>query len=79
MGLCMTVLIDAEVTWFTKNNSLIEDGQRYTGAAMISNTETIWAGISGQKADLETLTRVLELRKDKRHIVCQPLLSLISV
>ena len=79
MGLCMTVLIDAEVTWFTKNNSFIQDEQRYTGAAMISNTETIWAGISGQKADLETLTRVLELRKDKRHIVCQPLLSLISV
>ena len=35
--------MDAELTWFTNDNSFIQDRQRYTGAGVISNTEIIWA------------------------------------
>ena len=72
MGFCMTAQMDAEVTWFTNGNSLIQDRHRYAGAAVVSNTEIIWAepllaGMSAQKAELAALTKALELRKDKRH------------
>jgi hypothetical protein len=50
-----TPLMDAELTWFTNDNSFIQDRQRYTGAGVISNTEIIWmeplpARMSAQKA-----------------------------
>lgn len=43
MGFCMTAQMDAEVTWFTNGNCLIQDGQRYAGAVMVSDTKIIWA------------------------------------
>jgi ribonuclease HI len=72
MGPCMISRKDAEVTWFTNGNSLIQDGQRYAGAVVDSNTKIIWAelileGTSDQKAELAALTKAIELRKDKRH------------
>jgi hypothetical protein len=70
MGRCMTVQMVVEVTWFTNDNSLIWDGQKYGRAVVVSNTEIIWAepllaGMSAQKAEMVALTKVL--RKDKRH------------
>ena len=72
MDLFMTAWMDAEVTWFTNDNTLIQDGKRYARASVVSNTEIIWAelllaGMSAQKPELTALTKVLELRKDKRH------------
>ena len=72
MGRCMTVQMVVEVTWFTNDNSLIWDGQKYARAVVVSNTEIIWAepllaGMSAQKGELAALTKALELRKDKRH------------
>ena len=68
----MTAQMDAEVTWFTNGNSLIQDKQRYAGTAVVSDTKIIWAelileGTSDQKAELAALTKAIELRKDKRH------------
>ena len=77
MGLCMTAQMDAEVTWFTNGNSLIQYGQRYAGAVVISKTEIIsaeslLAGMSDQKGKLAALAKALELRTEKRHrwLVC---------
>ena len=68
MGLCMTAQIDVGVTGFTNGNSIIQDGQRYAGTAVVSNTENTYAGphlarMSAQKAELAALKKSLELRK----------------
>ena len=60
MAVCMTAQMDAGVMGFTNVNSLIQDGQRYAGAAVVSNTEFTWtgphlAGMSAQKAKLGAL------------------------
>ena len=52
--------MDAGVMGFTHGNRLIQVGQRYAGAAMVSNTEITWAephlaGMSAQKAELAVL------------------------
>ena len=65
-------MMDAEVTWFTNGNSFIQDGQRYAGAVVVSNTKIIWAEpllaeMPAQKAELAALTKVTELRRDKRQ------------
>ena len=83
MGFCMTAQMDAEVPWFTNGNCLSQDGQRYAGAVMVSDTKIIWAepllaGMSEQKAELAALTKAIELRKDKRHRWLVPLLLLTS-
>ena len=62
--------MDAEVKWFTNGNNLFQDGQRYAGAVVVSNTkvicaEPLLAGMLAQKLELATLIKVLELRKDK--------------
>lgn len=36
-----TPLSDVEETWFTDGSSFIQDGQRYSGAAVVSLTEII--------------------------------------
>ena len=65
----MTAQMDAGVMGFTNVNCLIQDGQRYAGAAVVSNTEITWArphlaGVSSQKAELAALKKMsLELRK----------------
>ena len=38
-----TPLMDAEITWFTNGTSFIQEDQRYAAAAVVSNTEIIWA------------------------------------
>ena len=53
---------------FTNGNHLIQDGQRYAGVAVVSNTEITWAepylaGMSAQKAELAALKMTLEVRK----------------
>ena len=64
-------LPDAEVTWFTDGSSFVHQGQRYAGAAVTTETETVWAeplpaGTSAQRAELVALTKALTLGKDKR-------------
>jgi ribonuclease HI len=64
-------LSDAEITWFTDGSSFIRDGQRYAGAAVVTESEVIWAaaltaGTSAQRAELIALTKALELGKDKK-------------
>ena len=48
--------MDAEITWFTNGTSFIQEDQRYAAAAVVSNTEIIWAEplkaeTSAQKAE----------------------------
>ena len=64
----MTAQIDVGVMGFTNGNSIIQDGQRYAGTAVVSNTENTYAGphlarMSAQKAELAALKKSLELRK----------------
>ena len=80
----MTVQIDVEVTGFANGNCLIQDGQRYAGAAVVSNTENTCgaphlAGMSAQEAELAALKISLELRKGKTQRAGVPLLPLISM
>jgi hypothetical protein len=37
-----TLLMDAEVTWFTDGSSFIQEGYRYTRATEVSETETTY-------------------------------------
>ena len=67
MDLFMTAWMDAEVTWFTNDNTLIQDGKRYARASVVSNTEIIWAEPlltrrSAQKAELIALAKEFELK-----------------
>ena len=64
-------LVDAEVTWYMDGSSFAGDGLRYAGAAVITETQTVWAealppGTSAQRAELITLTKALQLGKDKK-------------
>ncbi|XP_078300540.1 uncharacterized protein LOC144615914 [Panthera onca] len=64
-------LPDAEVTWFTDGSSFVHQGQRYAGAAVTTETETVWAeplpaGTSAQRAELVALTKAMTLGKDKK-------------
>ena len=56
----MTDRIDVEITGFTNGNCLIQDGQGYTGAVVVSNTEITCggphlAGMSAQEVELAAL------------------------
>lgn len=58
----------SETTWFTDGSCFIQDGERFVGEVLVSNTEIIWAdplqaGNSAQKAELIVLSRALELGK----------------
>ena len=64
----MTAQTDAGVTGFTHGNHLILVGQRYAWAAMVSNKEITWAGMSALKAELAALKKSLEVRKDIKGI-----------
>jgi hypothetical protein len=41
IGLYMTAWMDAEVTWFTNDNNIFQDRQKYAGAVVVSNTKII--------------------------------------
>ena len=80
----MTAQTDAGVMRFTNGTCLIQDGQRYAGVSMVSNTDITWAephlaGMSAQKAELAALKKSLELRKDKTQMAGVPLLVFISM
>ncbi|XP_062031147.1 uncharacterized protein LOC133747014 [Lepus europaeus] len=67
-------LPNTEVTWFTDGSSFVHQGQRYAGAAVVSETEIMWAeplpaDTSAQKAELIALTQALKLGKGKRLMV----------
>ena len=69
----MTAHIDVGVTGFINGNCLIQDGQRYAGAAVVSNTENTCggphlAGMSTQEVELAALKMSVELRKDIKVI-----------
>ena len=58
----MTAQIDAGVMGFTNGNNIIQDGQRHSGAAVVSNTENTCegphlAGMSAQKGELAALKK----------------------
>ena len=64
---------DEGLTGITNGNRLIQDGQRYAGTAVVSNTEITCAErhmavMSAQKAELAALKKSLELRKDIKVI-----------
>ena len=59
-----------EEIWYTDETSFVLDGERRAGYAVVSNFETIEAkplppGTSAHLAELITLTRALELEKEK--------------
>lgn len=65
--------MDAEITWFTRCYSFIQNGQKYAGSVVVSNTEIPWAEpllaeTSVQKAELVALTKALELRWGGRRV-----------
>ncbi|XP_044903595.1 uncharacterized protein LOC123382533 isoform X2 [Felis catus] len=64
-------LRDAEATWFTDGSSFVRDGHRYAGAAVVTETDTVWAEdvpsrTSAQRAELVALTKALTLGARKR-------------
>ena len=64
-------LPDAEATWFTDGSSFVQDGHRYAGAAVVTETDTIWvealpSGTSAQRAELIALTKALKLGAGKQ-------------
>ncbi|XP_045320107.1 uncharacterized protein LOC123590708 isoform X2 [Leopardus geoffroyi] len=64
-------LPNAEATWFTDSSSFVQDGHRYAGAAVVTETDTVWAealpsGTSAQRAELIALTKALMLGAGKR-------------
>lgn len=64
-------LPDADVTWFTDGSSFVRDGSRYAGAAVVTETDTVWAealpsGTSAQRAELVALTKALTLGVGRR-------------
>ncbi|XP_078291610.1 uncharacterized protein LOC144613856 [Panthera onca] len=64
-------LPDAETTWFTDGSSCVRDGHRYAGAAVVTETDTVWAealpsGTSAQRAELIALPKALMLGAGKR-------------
>ena len=64
-------LPDAKATWFTDGSSFVRDGHRYAGAAVVTETDTVWAealpsGTSAQRAELIALTKALMLGAGKR-------------
>ncbi|XP_047418105.1 uncharacterized protein LOC124991386 [Sciurus carolinensis] len=67
-------LLDADAVWFTDGSSFLHQGQRYAGAAVVTETEVIWAeplpiGTSAQKAELIAMTKALMMGKDKKLTV----------
>ncbi|XP_047373772.1 LOW QUALITY PROTEIN: uncharacterized protein LOC124959244 [Sciurus carolinensis] len=67
-------LFDTDAVWFTDGSSFLHQGQRYAGAAVVTETEVIWAeplpmGTSAQKAELIAMTKALTLGKDKKLTV----------
>ena len=66
MDLYMADLMNAEITRFPNDNSLLQDGQWYAGPVVVPNTdlwvEPLLTGISALRAELEALTKVLYLR-----------------
>ncbi|XP_060026124.1 uncharacterized protein LOC132531985 [Lagenorhynchus albirostris] len=67
-------LPDAQVTWFTVGSSFVQQGQRYAGAAVTSETEVIWAETlpprtSAQKAELIALTQALKMSKGQKATI----------
>ena len=69
----MNSQIDEGLTGFTNGNRLIQDGQRYAGAAVVSNTKNTWAephlaGMSVQEGELAALKMSFELKKDIKVI-----------
>lgn len=61
----MPPLPDVEVTWSTNGSSFVQNGQRYTGVAVIPSEEVVWTepmptGTSPQRVDLVALTKALE-------------------
>lgn len=66
-----TPFLVAEVTWFADGSSFMQDGWRYSGAAVMSKKEVIWAEASPietstQRAEQVALTKALTLGKDKK-------------
>ncbi|KAK1333903.1 LOW QUALITY PROTEIN: hypothetical protein QTO34_006292 [Cnephaeus nilssonii] len=64
-------LPDADVTWFTDGSSFVRDGSRYVGAAVVTETNTVWAEAlpsrtSAQRAELVALTKALTLGVGRR-------------
>nr|XP_060492305.1 uncharacterized protein LOC132681655 [Panthera onca] len=64
-------LPDAKATWFTDGSSFVRDRHRYAGAAVVTETDTVWAealpsGTSAQRAELVALTKALMLGTRKR-------------
>ncbi|KAK1339569.1 hypothetical protein QTO34_018122 [Cnephaeus nilssonii] len=61
-------LPDADVTWFTDGSSFVRDGSRYAGAAVVTETDTVWAEAlpSGTEQSLVALTKALTLGVGRR-------------
>ncbi|XP_058547090.1 uncharacterized protein LOC131489233 [Neofelis nebulosa] len=63
-------LPDAEATWFTDGSSFVQDGHRYVGVVVVTETDTVWAealpsGTPDQRAELIALTKALTLGAEK--------------
>ncbi|XP_036913223.1 uncharacterized protein LOC118994651 [Sturnira hondurensis] len=59
-----------DLTLYTDGSSYVEDGQRYAGAAVTTETEVLWkkalpAGTSAQRAELIGLTQALKMAEGK--------------
>lgn len=65
---------DADLTWYTDGSSYLQDGERWAGAAITTDSQIVWAsalpgGTSAQRAQLIALTQALQLAEGKRLTV----------
>ncbi|XP_012903440.1 uncharacterized protein LOC101674231 isoform X2 [Mustela putorius furo] len=60
---------DVDLTWYTDGSSYLQDGERWAGAAITTDSQIVWAsalpgGTSAQRAQLIALTQALQLAED---------------
>ena len=64
-------LPNADDTWYTDGSSFVREGIRYAGAAVTTETETVWAEplaarTSARRAELIALTKALTMGAGKQ-------------
>ncbi|CAD7684308.1 unnamed protein product [Nyctereutes procyonoides] len=63
-------LPNADATWYMNGSSFVQEGLRFAGAAVATETETVWAeplaaGTSAQRAELIALAKALTMGEGK--------------
>ena len=76
-------LQDPDISMFSGGSSFVFQGQRHAGAAVTTDREVLWQqtlppGTSAQHAELITLTKALQLGRNKQFIFIQTATMLLQ-